>query len=63
MPDDVFTVAMLDILREPFQHWLTQRGLTMSRIPHSDMYAIVPAPGHPLLDGPHGDQSGDNLPR
>lgn len=33
--DDVFQVAMLDVMREPFEQWLTARRLHLFRIPTS----------------------------
>jgi hypothetical protein len=48
MTDDdggkVFTVTMLDVLREPFERWLESRGLEIATVPESspDAYIVVP---------------------
>jgi hypothetical protein len=37
-----FSVTMLGVLREPFEDWLSRRGLMMGLIPGSDQYVVVP---------------------
>lgn len=36
-PNGLFTVTMLDVLREPFEEWLASRGLMIARIPDPDI--------------------------
>lgn len=39
---DVFSVAMLGVLRGPFEEWLAHRNLVMGRIPDTDQLIVVP---------------------
>lgn len=40
-----FNVTMLDVLREPFQEWLSGRGLVLAHVPDSaeDSFIVIPA--------------------
>lgn len=57
MRDDVFVVAMLNVLREPFEAWLAERYLTMGEMPEPDiglpLYVVVPDPS--IWDARRGD--------